>query len=170
MAFSLFPAHFHAFFIGYRLVLALEKRYPLKMQQGISGSNRLSVLVVDDDRAISKLLRQNLEDAGTRVTEAASGLEAINALQDHKVDMVLLDIRLPDFSGWGILSLLRLTEALRELPVIVVSEEPPNATLVDRLRPDDYIRKPFDMRDLVSRVGRVADARNLQKGLADRAG
>ncbi len=142
----------------------------MKMQKDMSSSNRLSVLVVDDDRAISKLLRQNLEDAGTQVTEAASGLEAISALQDHKVDIVLLDIRLPDFSGWGILSLLRLTEALRELPVIVVSEEPPNATLMNRLQPDDYIRKPFDMRDLITRVGRVADARNLKKGLADRAG
>ena len=140
------------------------------MQKDAPPASRLSVLVVDDDRAVSKLLRQNLEDAGTHVTEASSGLEAISALQELKVDMVLLDIKLPDFSGWGILSLLRLTEALRDLPVIVVSEEPPNTSLVNRLQPDDYIQKPFDMRDLVRRVGRVADARSLQKGLADRAG
>ena len=140
------------------------------MRKQTPGKGGLSVLVVDDDRAIGKLLRLNLEGSGTRVIEAASGLECINALQQSPVDLVLLDVRLPDFSGWGVLSLLRLTESLRDIPVIVVSEEPPNTTLMERLKPDDYIQKPFDMRDLLLRVTRVAGARSTRKKTADQAG
>lgn len=131
--------------------------------------NRRSILVVDDNRSISRLLRQNLEDADTEVIEVASGLECISMLQSSRVDLVLLDVRLPDFNGWGILSLLRLTEALSDLPVIVVSEEPPNTALMERLHPEDYIQKPFDMRDLVVRVAQVADAASARKGPAREA-
>ena len=125
------------------------------MKTEIHGANRLSVLVVDDDRAISKLIKQNLEDKGTQVVEVATGLDCIRALHEARVDLILLDIRLPDFNGWGILSLLRLTEPLRHIPVIMVSVEPPTKDLIEKLKPDDYIQKPFDMRDLLMRVRRV---------------
>lgn len=132
-------------------------------------ADRLAVLVVDDDRAMSRLLKQNLEGGNTEVIEAASGFECIRALQQFHVDLVLLDVRLPDFSGWGVLSLLRLTDRLRDMPVIVFSEDPPNNALMERLRPDDYIQKPFDMRDLLARVSRVASSRSA-RGRPHRAG
>jgi DNA-binding response OmpR family regulator len=71
------------------------------------------------------------------------------------VDLILLDLGLPDFNGWGILSLLRLTEPLRHIPVIVVTVEPPDVALMEKLKPDDYIQKPFDMRDLLMRVRNI---------------
>ncbi len=125
------------------------------MQTEIRGAKRLSVLVVDDDQALSKLIRHNLEVTGTRVVEAASGFDCIRILHQAKVDLILLDIRLPDFNGWGILSLLRLTEPLCHIPVIVVSVEPPNMALIEQFRPDDYIQKPFDIRDLLVRMTKV---------------
>ena len=125
------------------------------MQAEVSGANRLSVLVVDDDRAISKLIRHNLEDKGTQVVEAATGLDCIRILQEARVDLILLDLRLPDFNGWGILSLIRLTEPLCHIPVIVISVEPPDTALIEQFKPEDYIQKPFDMRDLVVRVRKV---------------
>lgn len=117
--------------------------------------NQTSVLICEDDPEISRLLKRNLEDENTRVVEAATGLDCIKMVYEARIDLILLDLRLPDFAGWGILSLLRLTESLCHLPVIVVSVEPPNAALIEQLRPDDYVQKPFDIRDLVMRVRRV---------------
>lgn len=125
------------------------------MQTEIRGAKRLSVLVVDDDQTLSKLIRHNLEITGTQVVEAASGFDCIRILHQTKIDLILLDLRLPDFNGWGILSLLRLTEPLRHIPVIVVSVEPPDMALMEQFRPDDYIQKPFDIRDLLVRMRKV---------------
>ena len=128
-----------------------------------NGAKRLSVLVVDDDREIGRLIRYNLEDKGTQVVEAATGLDCIRILREVKVDLIMLDIRLPDFSGWGILSLLKLPEPLRHIPVIVVSVEPPDTTLIEQFRPEDYIQKPFDISDLLVRVRKVIGSRSASE-------
>jgi len=133
------------------------------MQTEVHGANRLSVLVVDDDQALSKLIRHNLEDKDTQVVEAATALECIRILHEARVDLILLDLRLPDFNGWGILSLIRLTEPLSHIPVIVVSVEPPNTALMEQFKPDDYIQKPFDMRDLLVRVRKVIGSRSANR-------
>ena len=125
------------------------------MESVVRSVKCFSILVVDDDRAISTLIRQNLEGEDTCVLEAATGLDCMKILQETKVDLVVLDLSLPDFNGWGILSLLRLTEPFRLIPVIMVSAEPPDTTLINQLRPDDYIQKPFDMSDLLARVQKV---------------
>ena len=125
------------------------------MQMEVRNANWRSVLVVDDDREITSLIRHNLEDKGTQVVEAATGLDGMRILREIRVDLRLLDLRLPDFNGWAILSLLRLTESLRHIPVIVVSVEPPDTALIEQFRPDDYIQKPFDIRDLLARVRKV---------------
>lgn len=126
-------------------------------------TKRFSVLVVDDDQSISRLIRYNLEDKDTRVIEAATGLEGIRILREAQIDLIVLDIRLPDFSGWGILSLLRLTEPLRHIPVIIVSVEPPDRTLIEQLRPNAYLQKPFDMRELMARVGIAINDRDIRQ-------
>jgi DNA-binding response OmpR family regulator len=119
---------------------------------------RFSVLVVGDDRAMGKLLRQNLEGRNTSVMEATTGIECLEAIRSTQVDLVLLNADLPDYDGWGILSLLRLTDSFKDLPVIVVSENAPSAAMASWLRPDDFILEPFDMRDLVTRVARLSGA------------
>lgn len=133
------------------------------MQRELPSTNRRSVLVVDDDRAMSKLIKTNLEDEDTQVMEAANGFDCIRILREARVDLVLLDLRLPDFSGWGILSLLRLTEALRHIPVIIVSVEPPDTALMEQFVPDDYVQKPFDMRDLLVRVRKIIGLRGVNQ-------
>ena len=118
-------------------------------------ARRRSVLVVDDDYAITKMLSHNLGKSKVQIMTAANGCECVKILCQTNVDLILLDIKLPDFSGWGILSLLRLTEPLRHIPVIMVSVEPPDKALLNQFKPDDYIQKPFDVRDLLVRVGRI---------------
>ena len=130
----------------------------------IHSANRLSVLVVDDDRAVSRLIKRNLEDINIQVVEAATGIDCLRIIHEVKVDLILLDVRLPDFSGWGIGALLKMTEALRDIPVIMVSAEPPRmALMMEQFRPDDYIQKPFDMRDLLVRVKKIIISRTANQ-------
>ncbi len=131
------------------------------MQTGIHSVKQLSVLVVDDDRTVSRLIKHNLEDKSIQVLEAATGLDCIRALHEARIDLIILDIKLPDFNGWGILSLLRLTEPLRHIPVIIVSVEPPDTALIEQLRPDNYIQKPFDIRDLLVQVRKFIGSRSV---------
>ncbi len=130
------------------------------MQTELQETKPIAVLVVDDDPAIVRLIRHNLKDKGIQVLEATSGLDCMRILRETKVNLVLLDIKLPDFNGWGILSLLRLTEPLRHIPVVMVSVEPPDTALIKQFQPDDYIQKPFDIRELLARVGRVIGSRS----------
>lgn len=128
------------------------------MQEKSQVTGKRSVLVVDDDQSITRLIRRNLEDRDTQVVEVTTGLDCITKLLDTRVDLILLDLKLPDFNGWGILSLLRLTESLSDIPVIVVTAEPADAAMVRQLRPDDYIQKPFEMRDLLASVRRIIES------------
>jgi DNA-binding response OmpR family regulator len=127
------------------------------MEAEARDAKRRTLLVVDDDPSITKLVRRNLEGPDTQVIEATTGLDGLRMLQEAKVDLVLLDLRLPDFNGWGILSLLRLTESLSHIPVIVLSAEQANPPLPGWLGPDDFIQKPFEMRDLIARVRRMVE-------------
>lgn len=128
------------------------------MQEKSQATGKRLVLVVDDDQSITRLIRRNLEDRDTQVVEVTTGLDCITKLLDTRVDLILLDLKLPDFNGWGILSLLRLTESLSDIPVIVVTAEPADAAMVRQLRPDDYIQKPFEMRDLLASVRRIIES------------
>ncbi len=118
-----------------------------------------SVLVIDDDPGISRLIKSNLESGDTQVIEAVSGSDGVRILQEETVDLLLLDLRLPDLGGWEILDHLRSVDLLRDLPVIVVSAEPPSQNLIQQFAVDDYIEKPFDVRDLVLRVRKVIGLR-----------
>ena len=126
------------------------------------GTNGFSVLIVDDDQAITGLIRHNLEDTTVGIFEAAGGLECLNILLEKEIDLIILDLRLPDFSGWGILSLLRLTEQFRHMPVIVNSVEPPDANLIKLLKPAQYIQKPFDICTLLACIEKYYRAKRYQ--------
>ena len=116
------------------------------------GTHPTTVLVIDDDPAIGKLLKHNLEDRMTRVITSTTGLGGLRELCEEHVDKIILDVSLPDFNGWGILCLLRLTDSLRHIPVVITSAELPDASLMARLTPEDYISKPFDVTDLRNRL------------------
>lgn len=116
-----------------------------------------TILAVDSDSSLTRLLRRNLEGKDTRVIEARSGLDCLKALHEEKVDLILLDLKLPDFNGWGILSLLRLTESLHDIPIIAISVEPPNQSLVGLFSPEAYVQKPFDTRELLVQVMHILE-------------
>ena len=125
------------------------------------------ILVVDDDPGISRLLRYNLEDRNTRVIATANGLDGIKLLTEEKIDLLILDVRLPDFSGWGILGLLRMSEAYRRLPVIMISVESAETELVTTYRPDGYLQKPFDVRQLLAVAEKIASVESERQKIAN---
>ena len=112
------------------------------------------VLVVEDDRDLSRLMAAHLASEGydvVRAHEAAAALELVGA---GRVDVVVLDLMLPRISGDGLLVRLREREGTRDLPVIVVSAKDAVWTRVDLLRlgADDYLTKPFDLDELTARI------------------
>lgn len=112
------------------------------------------VLVVEDDRDLSRLMAAHLASEGYDVAwarEAAAALELVGA---GRVDVVVLDLMLPRISGDGLLVRLREREGTRDLPVIVVSAKDAVWTKVDLLRlgADDYLAKPFDLDELTARI------------------
>jgi two-component system phosphate regulon response regulator PhoB len=116
------------------------------------------ILVVDDEPDILDLVRFHLEEAGFRVTTAASGSEALERLKQVRPCLLLLDIMLPDLSGTELLRHLRGGDpAVRAVPVILLTARRDE---VDRvvgfeLGADDYVTKPFSPRELVLRVRAV---------------
>jgi two-component system KDP operon response regulator KdpE len=121
---------------------------------GRMAEQTIRVLVVDDDRAIRRLLRTSLGAHGYQVVEATSGHEALEAVIAHHPDLIILDLGLPDLDG------VDVTRQLREwsqIPIIVLSvreHEHDKITALDA-GADDYLTKPFGAGELLARL-RVA--------------
>lgn len=109
------------------------------------------VLVVEDDRAVRRVVEELLTRDGFVVTVLATGLEVIPALRSADAGVVLLDLGLPDVNGFD---LLREIRAAFDVPVIVLSGRADEAdrVLALELGADDYVVKPFLNRELVARV------------------
>ncbi|MGN6303028.1 MAG: response regulator transcription factor [Angustibacter sp.] len=113
-----------------------------------------TVLVVEDDRDIREVVRRYLERAGFAALTTASGTEALRLLEDAAVDLVVLDLGLPDVDGTEV---LREARNGRRTPVVVLTAR---SGVDDRIRglqlgADDYVAKPFSPTELVLRVSAV---------------
>jgi DNA-binding response OmpR family regulator len=113
-----------------------------------------SILLVEDDADFRELLATLLQRERFGVVEAASGEEMYRRLSDEVVDLILLDIRLPDSDG---LELLRALRQHSDIPVVMVTgvDTPVDRVLGLEFGADDYICKPFESRELVARVKSV---------------
>lgn len=112
------------------------------------------VLVVDDDRAILKLIAVNLELESFDVQTAADGFEALQCLEEDCPDLLILDIMMPRMSGWDVLRVLRQREAFQDIPVVVLTARTNDADIIQgwQLGADEYITKPFSPVALVKTV------------------
>jgi len=125
------------------------------------------VLVVEDEDALSELLSYNLKKEGFRVSLAADGEEAMMLVEERQPDVVVLDWMLPKISGIEVCRRLRSRHETRNLPIIMLTARGEEA---DRIRgldtgADDYIVKPFLMKELFARVRAVL--RRIRPGLAE---
>ena len=115
------------------------------------------VLVVEDEKDLQEVIAYNLRQSGHTVTVVGSGREALTAVADARPDLLLLDLMLPDVTGIEVCRKLKGDNATREIPIIMVTAK---GDEVDRvvgfeLGADDYVVKPYSLRELLLRVDAV---------------
>ncbi len=120
-----------------------------------------TILVVDDQANVRRLLREYLEEEGFRVVVAENGRDALYAARREKPDLILLDIMMPEMSGY---EFMRTFTKEQDTPIILLTAklEESDKVLGLELGADDYVTKPFSMRELVARVRAVL--RRAEKG------
>ncbi len=116
-----------------------------------------NILIVDDEPDISALLAYHLARESYRVRTAASGTEALSAVERERPDLIVLDLMLPGMSGLEVLEELRGREEVREVPVILLTARREEADRIEGLRlgADDYVAKPFSPQELILRIAAV---------------
>jgi DNA-binding response OmpR family regulator len=112
------------------------------------------ILVVDDEPDILALLDQHLQEEGYVTRTAATGTEAVTMARAERPDLILLDVMMPGMSGFDVCNLLQDSAETRNIPVIFLTAvaETPKKVMGLRLGAEDYVTKPFDLRELSARV------------------
>ncbi|MDD4894610.1 MAG: response regulator transcription factor [Candidatus Omnitrophica bacterium] len=113
-----------------------------------------NILVIEDDKHISKLVKYNLEKAGYSCVLADDGEEALDILAKERTDLIILDIMLPKMDGFEVCKVIKQDSKLKNIPIIMLTAK---GEEVDRivgleLGADDYVVKPFSPRELVLRI------------------
>ena len=110
-----------------------------------------TLLFIEDDDGIRLALRLALEDEGYVVHEAANGQAGLDAFHEHDVDLVLLDLRLPDMSGFDVCRSLRAESIV---PIIIITAQTDTYDMVAGLEAgaDDYVTKPVIPKELAARI------------------
>ena len=116
-------------------------------------SEQKTVLIVEDEKNIVDILRFNLMREGYRTIEAYDGEDGLNKARSEHPDLILLDVMLPKMIGFDVCRALR--QEGNNVPVIILTarEEETDKVLGLEIGADDYITKPFSMRELIARVG-----------------
>ncbi len=128
------------------------------------SSGRGSLLVVDDNEISRELMKRQLERQGHIITTAESGKQALAILQAHTFDLVLLDIMMPDMSGYQVLKQLKSRDAYGDIPVIVISalDDMDSVVRCLRLGAEDYLLKPFNHILLKARIRTCLENKRLR--------
>jgi two-component system, OmpR family, alkaline phosphatase synthesis response regulator PhoP len=116
-----------------------------------------TVLVVDDEKDIVELVAYNLEREGFKVTRAFDADQALRSIKEKPPDLVILDLMLPGMSGMDLCRLMRKKPETENVPIIMLTAK---SDILDKIMgleigADDYITKPFNVRELIARVRAV---------------
>ena len=116
-----------------------------------------SVLIIEDEADLQEVLRYNLTAAGHTVALAGRGGQGLALCRDRRPDLVILDIMLPDMQGTDIIKALKRDASTRGIPVIMLTakSEEIDRVLGFELGADDYVTKPFSIRELLLRIQAV---------------
>jgi two-component system response regulator VicR len=111
-----------------------------------------SILIVEDERAVARGLAYGLRQEGFTVLWAETGAQALEMTRAQKPKLILLDIRLPDISGFDVCRQLRQEGRRQPILILTARDEPIDKVLGLELGADDYVVKPYDLRELIARV------------------
>ena len=120
------------------------------------STNKTRILLVDDEAAIRRALRTTLHELGFEVVEASRGEEALHVVRAQVFDVVLLDLNMPGIGGLKTLERLRSTYPRLPILILTVRDDEHDKVEALELGADDYITKPFSMRECVARVRAAA--------------
>ena len=119
------------------------------------GKARPKVLVIEDEEGLLEILELNFRSAGYQVATAADGLAGWQQFEREEPDLLVLDLNLPQISGFRLLELVRSES---DVPVLVLTAyDFAEAEEVARHRPNAYVKKPFDVSELVRVANRLID-------------
>ncbi len=119
-----------------------------------SSNSRFRILIVDDEPINQQVLSNHLSESNFQILQAMSGMEALNILDNTKLDLVLLDIMMPKISGYEVCKEIRKKYLPSELPVIMITAKDQVSDLVEGLAcgANDYLSKPFTKAELLARL------------------
>lgn len=126
-----------------------------------------TILFVDDDPNIHKLLSKIAEKFQMNLIEAFNGHEALTILKERQVDLVLLDIMMPQMDGRDVCRLIKSDDKTKNIPVVIFSakDHQSDRLLGLELGADDYITKPFHLEVLMRKIEHLLEARQGKKSL-----
>lgn len=118
------------------------------------GSNMTGekILIVEDERAVARGLEYALQNEGFEVLYAESGQDALDLSRTKDPNLILLDIRLPDISGFDVCRQLRQEGKRQPILMLTALDEPVDKVLGLELGADDYVVKPYNLRELIARI------------------
>ncbi len=128
------------------------------------------LLIIEDDITLSRLLASHLQSLGYTALTAASGPEGLRLAQEAKPDLVILDVMMPTMDGWEVCRRLR---AASDVPILMLTAKGAQEDVIQGLElgADDYIKKPFDLRELELRIEAIlrrgGSARGDETGVYD---
>ena len=119
-----------------------------------------SVLVVDDEPQVAWVLRFSLEHEGYRTYTASNGLEALEELEKHHPNVMVLDLMMPEMDGWAVLNAMNKLPVAERPRVVIVSAltGPDDKTKATALGADAFVPKPFDVEELIAVLDGLATA------------
>ncbi|QTH45306.1 response regulator transcription factor [Cohnella sp. LGH] len=125
-----------------------------------------TILIVEDENILREIMKDYLLEEGYRVIEAIDGKQAISLFQEYEVDLILLDIMLPDLDGWSVCKRIRKTS---NVPIIILTarSDEDDTLLGFELGADDYVTKPYSPPILLARAKRLLESRHIHEQQSD---
>ncbi|RME83263.1 MAG: DNA-binding response regulator [Caldilineae bacterium] len=117
-----------------------------------SAPQHARILIVEDERAVARGLEYGLKSEGFEVLWAQNGRQALEMTDSHNPDLILLDIRLPDINGFDVCRQLRARGCRQPILMLTARDEEVDKVLGLELGADDYIVKPYSLREVISRI------------------
>jgi len=113
------------------------------------------VIIVDDEPDVIYSLKEGLRN-DFEIKGTTSGRQFFQALESYKPDIILLDIMMPEMNGWQVLKRLKENEKMKDIPIIIITARKDKvAENAGRFYAEDYIEKPFTIKDVKERINRI---------------
>ncbi len=122
-----------------------------------ADNKKPNILVVEDEEAISVLIKYNLEKSGFAVTQAFDGEEALEKMETFIPDLIIMDLMMPKMNGYELTSEIRKFDLTKDIPIIMLTARGQESDKLQGYEKgvDDYITKPFSIKELEARVRAV---------------